>query len=72
MEITLERRALIRKYNELRKALEAKETKLARMEAHEGEDGIPEDVEGQCALVDAIGIQRREYYAVKKQLYPNG
>lgn len=65
-----QRRALVRELNELNNECKALDKKLARMEAHEGEDGTPEDVDAQCALVDEIAAKRRRIVELRKTLYP--
>lgn len=65
-----ERDALVREYNGLKLEREAMNKKLEKMEAHEGEDGTPEDIDGQCQLVDAIAVKDRRLAEIRKVLYP--
>lgn len=59
----------IREYNLLRKELQQDQERLARMEAHEGDDGTPEDVAGQCRLVDEIAEKTRRVRVLRRELY---
>ncbi len=63
-------RTLVREYNGLREQAKTMERKLERMEAHEGDDGTPEDVAGQCALVDELATVRRRIVELRGQIYP--
>jgi hypothetical protein len=65
-----ERRALVREYNGLRAEVKALSAKLERMEQHEGDDGIAEDIDGQCALVDVIAEKHRRIRELQRLIYP--
>lgn len=66
----IERRKLVGEYNGLRNEVRELQKKLDKMEAHEGEDGTPEDVDEQCALVDVIAAKSRRIAELRKIIYP--
>lgn len=72
IEISEERRKLIGKMNRLKRECAELEEKLAKLEAHDGSDGCPEDIDAQEKLVDEIAVLRRQYYAVRREVYPKG
>ena len=65
-----ERQLKVREYNALRREVAALSARLEKMEAHEGDDGCPEDVEGQCQLGDQIAAKQRRVRELKKEIYP--
>lgn len=64
------RRLLVREYNTLREEIKTLSKKLEKMEAHEGEDGTPEDQDGQCSLVETIAAKQRRVSELKSIIYP--
>ena len=65
-----ERDALVSEYNALRRESALLQAKLEKMEAHEGDDGRPEDVEGQLKLQDEIRVKDLRISAIRKIIYP--
>lgn len=65
-----DRRVWLREYNTLRGEVQEQRKQLKKLEAHEGEDGTAEDVDAQCALVDAIGVKERRIAELRKLIYP--
>ena len=54
-----ERREMVSEHNALNREVREMCERLERMEAHEGDDGTPEDIDGQCRLVDEIHAKRQ-------------
>lgn len=70
MKSDLERRAKVKEYNELRRAVADLASRLEKLEAHDGDDGTPEDVDAQVRLVDEIDAKRRRISELKLEIYP--
>lgn len=65
------RRAKVREYNVLRREVQDLRAKLERMEEHEGDDGTPADIDGQCRLVEEIASKTRRITELKREIYPS-
>ena len=64
------RRLKLREYNLLREELKTLTRKLERMEAHEGDDGTAEDIDGEVKLVEEIAEKTRRLRTLRKEIYP--
>jgi hypothetical protein len=66
----MDRREMLGEISKLKNEIVEMQKRLDKMEAHEGEDGTPEDVDGQCKLVDEIAAKSRRMWELRRLVYP--
>jgi len=64
------RRALVKELNLLTRELQGLGARLEKLEAHEGDDGCPEDVDAQCSLIDLIAAKNLRLKELRRIVYP--
>lgn len=64
------RRLLVRELNTLQAELRVMQKQLEKMEAHEGDDGTPEDVEGELKLIEEIRNKTLRVRELRRVIYP--
>lgn len=63
-------RKLVGELNRLQRELRDDQKRLEKMEAHEGEDGIPEDIDGQLLLIEQMRVKQLRVRELRKVVYP--
>jgi hypothetical protein len=66
----MDRKEMLCEYNLLRTEVQELSRRLAKLEAHEGEDGTKEDIATQCSLVDEIAAKSRRISELRSLIYP--
>jgi predicted helicase len=66
----MERKEMVKELNALTREVKDLRVKLEKLEAHEGDDGTKEDIDGQVSLQDVIAAKRQRMIELDKLVYP--